>query len=55
MQKWEYKIVRDPRADELNKMGTEGWELVSVVADVSGHADPTDSTIYAYLKRPKQK
>ena len=53
MQKWEYKIVHKPGEGELNKLGIEGWELVSLVAEVSGHADRTDSTIYAYLKRPK--
>jgi len=53
MQKWEYKIVRNPGEGELDKLGVEGWELVSVVAEVEGHADRTSSTIYAYLKRPK--
>ena len=54
MQKWEYKVVYGPRESELNKLGDEGWELVSVVADTSGDAYSTSSSIYAYLKRPRQ-
>lgn len=53
MQKWEYKKVYDPSESKLNELGDEGWELVSVVADVSGTAYETSSTIYTYLKRPK--
>ena len=33
MQKWEYKVIvidRSPTEDALNKLGAEGWELVSV-------------------------
>jgi Domain of unknown function (DUF4177) len=41
MKKWEYKIINirsenyrlDPRQDvELNKLGEEGWELVSITS-----------------------
>ena len=55
MQKWEYKTVYSPRANELNKLGAEGWELVCVVAEVSGTADSTSSSTEAYLKRPLQQ
>ena len=30
MQKWEYKVVGE-YIDDLNQLGAEGWELVSVV------------------------
>jgi hypothetical protein len=30
--KWEYKLVRSTE-EELNKLGSEGWELVCVEAD----------------------
>jgi hypothetical protein len=53
MQKWEYTKVYDPNENKLNELGDQGWELMSVVADVSGTADETSSSIYAYLKRPK--
>jgi hypothetical protein len=52
MQKWEYKVVHGPSQSELNQLGAEGWELVSVIADVSGDAYSTSSSIKAYLKRP---
>lgn len=54
MQKWEYKIVYLPSESELNKLGNEGWELVSVAADVSGDAHGMSSSMTAYLKRPKK-
>jgi hypothetical protein len=43
--KWEYKIARGPDLTELNALGQEGWELVSVAAmGAPGHA--------CFLKRP---
>lgn len=33
---WEYKIVRERNIgleEELNKLGSEGWEMVSAVRD----------------------
>ncbi len=54
MQKWEYKVTHDLRESELNKLGNEGWELVTIVAEVSGHADRTSSSVYAYFKRQLQ-
>ena len=55
MKKWEYKlkhlhIERDGLIDvekHLNQLGSEGWELVALVADFSGGAD-------AYFKRPRR-
>ena len=45
--KWEYISIRlNDNHSSLNKLGQEGWELVSVVFDVSGHA------LLAYFKRP---
>jgi hypothetical protein len=46
VQKWEYKLYYSPEKDGLNALGTEGWELVCVVAN--GKEQP-----YACLKRPK--
>jgi hypothetical protein len=53
MQKWEYKRVPYITENELDQLGNEGWELVSVVADVSGDAHGMSSSFVAYLKRPK--
>jgi hypothetical protein len=47
MQKWEYKVVTDESESSLNRLGAEGWELVSIV-----FAD--SATVFAlYFKRPK--
>jgi hypothetical protein len=54
MQKWEYTTVYHPSERELNKLGDEGWELVSVAAEVSGNENDISSTVTAYLKRPKK-
>jgi hypothetical protein len=36
MQRWEYKVIalRGRYTETLNEYGREGWELVSVAADV---------------------
>lgn len=49
---WEYRVVSrkmadDPLAeDELNALGTDGWELVGVV--------PMSETVQFYLKRTRR-
>jgi hypothetical protein len=66
MQKWEYKVVSGwqagrKEADYLNKLGSEGWELVSVGAGglssfIVGHyertVDLSAESVYLYFKRP---
>ncbi len=42
MQKWEYLILQAPMEDELNRYGSQGWELVAI-----------DQSSRFYLKRPK--
>ena len=50
MQKWEYKVIDGwPSQRELNRLGAEGWELVSVAA--VGDEFEADK-VKAYLKRP---
>jgi hypothetical protein len=50
MQKWEYKMLRGwPTEVELNRLGAEGWELVSVA--VSAESAGVDEYVAAYLKR----
>jgi hypothetical protein len=44
---WEYKIVSDSKV--LNKLGAEGWELVSIKDNVAGG---TSFRTDYYLKRP---
>ena len=46
MQKWEYKIVKELQISEaeLNRLGSEGWELVQFDYDLG----------YYLFKRPKQ-
>ena len=53
MQKWEYKVsVRTAimKEEELNSLGSEGWELVSWA--IAGHDEAADYH-YLVLKRPK--
>ncbi|MEM7049666.1 MAG: DUF4177 domain-containing protein [Acidobacteriota bacterium] len=59
MQKWEYKIINirseryrlDPEAaPELNALGVEGWELVSITS-VNFKTGATDN-IAMVFKRP---
>lgn len=38
----------------LNKLGQEGWELISVVRGGAAYYGKTDY-LYCYLKRPKQE
>jgi len=45
MQKWEYKIVAKATEAEINRLGEEGWELISVTENI---------TYYTFFfKRPK--
>ena len=60
MQKWEYhtqdSFSRKAAQETLNKMGEEGWELVSatVQTDVQDNRAPrTSHTWTLFLKRPK--
>jgi hypothetical protein len=46
-EKWEYKTVIGPRELNLNELGNQGWELVSVTAY------PGDQAAF-HLKRPKR-
>ena len=46
---WEYKILVRPTEDDLNALGAERWELVSVAA----YGDTNAYQLYAYLKRAK--
>lgn len=50
MQKWEYKILKDPSEYHLNALGMEGWELVAVTAAATGY-DSDVVFVFAYLKR----
>ncbi len=45
-EQWEYKVVAINVEDEiqLNRLGSEGWELVAVIVKFS---------IWAYFKRKK--
>ena len=47
MQKWEYKVIKgsSTNEDELNRLGQEGWELVTAALGA-------DSSFRLYLKRP---
>ncbi len=44
---WEYKIVRGPSEEFLNKLGQEGWEMTAT-------EESSGSTQGVYMKRPKQ-
>lgn len=47
MQKWEYKVAMGISEQELNAMGLQGWELVSVVQS------EFEKVRRFYFKRPK--
>ena len=64
--KWEYKVTQFDRhrydvfddkergktIDEINKLGTEGWECVTIVNELVGFMGPrTDQPVSAYFKR----
>ena len=49
MQKWEYLVRERVGEYELNKLGEDGWELVTISFSSAGVPDTF------YFKRPKQK
>lgn len=66
--KWEYKIIetgkskgvlfqsKEVGADELNKLGEEGWELVtalSVSGSAAGFGTKKPDQVFFIFKRPK--
>ncbi len=62
MEKWEYKTIIIDREgifrtkfeidENLNEMGNEGWELVSIVSPVAGSGMSVQ--MFATFKRKKQ-
>ncbi len=47
MPRWEYRVLHDTPAHELNEIGDEGWEIVTVEFDDEGEI------LNAFAKRPK--
>ncbi len=45
--RWEYRVLHDLNAVELNELGDEGWEVVTVEFDDEGEV------LNAFAKRPK--
>jgi len=61
MQRWEYEVTEiDPRMmrdgtarNRLNLLGAQGWEVVSLEAEIAqGFAGATTKRYVALLKRP---
>jgi hypothetical protein len=47
MARWEYRVLHDLPAHELNELGDEGWEFVTVEFDDEGEI------LNAFAKRSK--
>lgn len=47
MQKWEYLILDVPDQAELNRLGSEGWELIAIAGTQTQYW-----TVRAFFKRP---
>ena len=47
MTRWEYRIFHDLTAPDLNPLGEEGWEFVTVEFDDEG------DILNAFAKRPR--
>jgi hypothetical protein len=62
VSKWEYKRAESPSDAALNKLGEEGWELVTAVGDYpysfSGGSNPSGRSgftkVMYIFKRPKR-
>ena len=57
---WEYNFAsayNGPRLlEELNEMGKDGWEAVSmVIREDDDEASPSGAMLYVLLKRPIEK
>jgi hypothetical protein len=53
---WEYKLLYGGKhfEDDLNRLGADGWELVSVTAQQTGQLGALSTAkAIAYLKRPR--
>lgn len=48
--KWEYKVAYTASEDELNRLGGDGWELVTTYVSAP---DRSNSTPYCILKRAR--
>jgi len=48
MQKWEYLAIEITTTDQINKLGSQGWELIVVVRD------DDDNKARFIFKRPMQ-
>lgn len=47
MVRWEYRVLSDVSAPELNDLGDDGWEIVAVEWDDDGEI------LNAFAKRPR--
>jgi hypothetical protein len=53
---WEHKVVVETtthRTVDLNKLGAEGWELVTVRSDEETMGNFHQTRVYYYLKRQR--